>query len=400
VALHPEVGYFERCRCRFIDVGTGEGRGYSLCECDFERGQIVPARGAHRRFSGPPPRDRVGRLDAPEHDEEAGAVLSSLQRFASRWCGRAHLHYSALVARRVTVGTALAAVVRTTSEWSLTGRIDSPSTGRALPLGVSGRGSGLDWIRGTRAGEVRGLVEALDRARPIGPSLGPVVLAPAAAAVIVHEAIGHGAEAATDDRLGGRNPVGRRAASELLSVFDFPLEPGGPVSYEYDDENVRCLGPTPLVEAGVLFSQLHSLATAAAAGALPTANGRAASAWDPPIPRVSNLVCRPGASAPGELIENTGDGLYIHRLANGVNNGGHIEADVVLAEEIRRGRRTGVYLTGGSVREEPGVLRRVVEVGDDAAFHSNALCGKAGQLLFNVGTRSPSLRLSSLRIVT
>lgn len=399
VAQHREVGYLERSQCRFIEIGTRPGRRGSLCECEVERAQVVTSRGIRHCFSGPPPRGLGGRLEHLDHEEEAEAILSALKSYASEFGGRTQIQYSSVVSRRVTVGTALTPVVRDSYEWSITGQVESPRTGRLIPLGLSGRGSGLDRIPGDLE-EVLGLVEGVDRARPAHATDGPVVLTPAAAAVIVHEAIGHGAEAEAERWLPGRDPLGLRVASELISVCDYPLEPGGPVNYEYDDENVRCLGPTALVQDGVLVSQLHSLASSSESGALPTANGRAASAWDPPIPRASNLVCRPGSRSRDELIENVGDGLLIHRLANGVNNGGQLEADVLLAEELRRGRRTGAYVSGGLLREEPGVLRRVVEVGNDPLFHTNALCGKAGQVLFNVGTRTPSLRLSSLRILT
>jgi len=39
-------------------------------------------------------------------------------------------------------------------------------------------------------------------------------------------------------------------------------------------------------------------------------------------------------------------------------------------------------------------------LGDTAVFHHNAMCGKEGQILYDVGTCAPALRLSALRIST
>ncbi|MCC3768929.1 metallopeptidase TldD-related protein, partial [Streptomyces sp. UNOC14_S4] len=150
------------------------------------------------------------------------------------------------------------------------------------------------------------------------------------------------------------------------------------------------------VHEGRLVRQLHGVASAAAARAMPTASSRAASVLQAPLPRMSNLVCSPGDTTLDELVDATGRGLLIHRLADGIGSGGTVEARLVLGERIERGRLTGRYVTG-RVTERTDVLTRVTGVGGETEFGDNALCGKAGQLLFDVGTRAPALRLSRLR---
>jgi predicted Zn-dependent protease len=153
-----------------------------------------------------------------------------------------------------------------------------------------------------------------------------------------------------------------------------------------------------VVRQGVLVAQLHSHATARAAACAPTGNARAAQVWDPPIPRMWTVACAAGGRSEEALVEELGSGVYIHRLAHGYRQGTMVAADVVLGERVDRGRRTGRYFTGGQVAGRIDLLTRLVEVADRVERNANAMCGKDGQLLFDVATAAPAMRLSSLRL--
>ncbi|NUT50855.1 MAG: hypothetical protein HOV94_26635, partial [Saccharothrix sp.] len=214
------------------------------------------------------------------------------------------------------------------------------------------------------------------------------VLRPQAAAVLVHEAVGHYAEAMHV----GAPAVHRlhtRIAAEPVSVTDDDV-------HRHDDEGVYRLGPTEVVRCGVLVGQLHTRSTARAAATAPTGNARAAQVWDPPIPRMSTLVCAPGRQPEEALVHDLGSGVYLHRLADGHRHGTRVRARVVLGEHVARGRRTGRYFTGGHVDGRLDLLTGVVDLGDRAERSLNAMCGKDGQLLFDVGTVAPAIRLSAL----
>ena len=99
-----------------------------------------------------------------------------------------------------------------------------------------------------------------------------------------------------------------------------------------------------------------------------------------------------------ELLDHMGDGLYIHSLAYGFGFGFRIEAQVRLAEEVRAGRRTGRYFSGGLIDEKRTALTRAVELGNESIYNRNGMCGKEGQLLYDVGTRSPAIRMETLRV--
>jgi predicted Zn-dependent protease len=112
---------------------------------------------------------------------------------------------------------------------------------------------------------------------------------------------------------------------------------------------------------------------------------------------MSNLLCDPGQVSEGEMLDRMGDGLYVHSLAYGYGFGFRLEAQVRLAEEVRTGRRTGRYFSGGVIDEDRVVLTRAAELGDVAVYNRNAMCGKEGQLLYDAGTRAPAIRMTALR---
>lgn len=370
---------------------------WSTFSCRFEGGCTRDVDGGAHRFSGLPPGGWESRLRAPEPaPESAVEIAEALTTFARR-CGAApRLRYSAVAMSRVTVGTALDTTPRRDRVWALTGELTTPR-GWRMPVGWSGRGCGLARLRDERtAVEYAALMRAGERAQPMGAGSGPAVLGRSAAALVLHEAVGHFAEASAGADL--RHRLSTQIASDRVSVYDDPLAPDGHASYEVDDEGIAALESTEVVRQGVLVGQLHSLASARSAGAVPTANGRAHCAWAPPIPRLSNLVCAPGRASDEELIDHVGNGLLIHRLADGWSRGLEIGATIVLAEVVRGGRRTGRFLAHGRLRERPDVLTRAVELGSAAAFAANGMCGKAGQVLYDVGTCAPAMRLSELNV--
>jgi predicted Zn-dependent protease len=111
---------------------------------------------------------------------------------------------------------------------------------------------------------------------------------------------------------------------------------------------------------------------------------------------MSNLICAAGDRHEDALLEELWNGLYVHRLADGWAQSGRVGARIVLAEDVRRGRRTGRYRTGAQVDERDDVLFRAQALGSSPTFNPNAMCGKAAQVLSDVGTAAPAIRLSEL----
>jgi TldD protein len=214
---------------------------------------------------------------------------------------------------------------------------------------------------------------------------------------VAHEAIGHFSEAAAIATIDLRHRLGCRLAADDFDAFDDPTLAAA-ARYEVDDEGSAAIGPTQIVAGGVLTQQLHSRRSAEMAETLPTANARTAQITLPPIPRLSNLVIPPGTRSQEELVYSMGYGLLVHHLSHGYSRGLDIEARIVLAERVEAGRPTGRFVSGGRISERIDVLTRCLGRGDRNELNPNALCGKHGQILYDVGTVAPAMLLSNLRI--
>ncbi|MBZ5506099.1 MAG: hypothetical protein LAO78_11620 [Acidobacteriia bacterium] len=390
------VRLFEWTNVRFAAFQRHNGSDFTFLQCSGGRG-CAKQGGEYDLFSGPPPQSWKCDLDAPKHQSSIAETSAILKRLVLPYRGRTMLYYTAVTGNRTILDESFTSAIRSLAVWGITGFLET-LTGVRGPIGWSGRGDGLQWISDHGARELRELNIKLERATACPSGAFDAVLSPAAAAVLLHEAIGHVAEAAHLST-GQRAFVPKRIASEYVSAYDHALETGGPAHYESDDENVKCLGPTHLVHQGILIRQLHSYGSAARTGTLPTANGRLSCVWKPVLPRFSNLICVPGESTEEQLVDAIHNGIYLIRLANGIYNGADVEADIVLAEQIRNGKRTGQYMTGGQIKEHAGLLLRVTGLANNSTFYNNALCGKDGQILFDVGTASPALLIRQLRVV-
>jgi TldD protein len=388
-----DIAVFERSHSRFVSL---TGRSFSVHEAEIERGRIGGAEG-ERVFSGPPPTEWCGHLNSPLQSASSGYVSEVLHGIVEPWGESASICHSTLTSCRVTIANDDHVHQRNQSVWAMTGWLAIDSK-RRVPIGWSGRGDGLPWLRVNAHRELAELYDGVSRAARLQPGCYSAVCSPAAAAVLLHETIGHFAEAPFAPGINAIHRLSCRIATERLSVLDDPRRLDGPVDYEYDDEMVRSGGPTTLVHEGILVAQLHSQASARAARTLPTSNGRTACAWDLPIPRMSNLICQPGSSSEEQLVADVDDGLYISRLSDGTSNGLRVGARIVLAQRIRAGVRVQEFFTGARIDETAKVLREILDVADNPTFNTNSMCGRGGQLLFDVGTSAPSLRLGAIWI--
>ncbi|MCW2114022.1 MULTISPECIES: metallopeptidase TldD-related protein [Bradyrhizobium] len=332
---------------------------------------------------------------AMDTDEATAALLA----FSAAIPAPVALRYSRLIAQRKMTDGEEGWQSRTIDVHALTGRI-TLADGRTMSLGWSGYGDGL---AGMAAGLKRERIEWLSRcagtAAPTDAGDIPVLLAAQPAAVVAHEAIGHFSEAAASATIDLRHRLGLRLATEDFDVFDDPTLDAA-ARYDVDDEGTVAVGPTQIVAGGVLVQQLHGCSSARTAETLSTANARAAQLSQRPIPRLSNLVVPAGTRSEDELLDALGNGLLIHHLSHGFSRGLDIEARIVLAEHIESGRRTGRYVSGGRVTDRIDVLTRCLGRADRIELNPNALCGKHGQILYDVGTLAPAMQLSRLRITS
>lgn len=393
-----EVRRLERSRLLYVTVDSSAPGQADARTCSFEGGRVVGEDEATFVFSGPPPPGWGFRLPEPAEPADSGEARRTVLGLVRSWSGRCRVQLLVKSSVRVVLADGLPGLVAASRVWALLGNVVTPN-GRVVPVGLSGRGSGIsDLEHEAAAGDFARMLDCINRSQPLPGGIVPAVLAPAAAAVLIHEAVGHFAEAAPEGRVNLSHRLGFRIATEIFSLRDDPLAEGGAAHYEVDDDGVLIRGATEVVRDGRMLRFLHSIASARAMGVEPTGNARVDSMWSSPIPRMSNLLCDPGEASEPEMLDRMGDGIYLHSLAYGYGFGFRLEAQVRLAEEVRSGRRTGRYFSGGILDEDRVVLTRAAELGDVAAYNRNAMCGKEGQLLYDVGTRSPAIRMDALRM--
>ncbi len=243
-------------------------------------------------------------------------------------------------------------------------------------------------------------VDAAPRGRgtPRSPA-GRILLAPAAAAALLHELVGHPLEA--DLILAGRSPwsgrVGQTVLSLPLDVDDDPTDATLPGAFSHDDEGVAATR-RPLVRGGVCAGVLADRSTAAAVGAAP-GNARRASFHAPPAPRLSNLVV-PGSDDDPDALRRDAS-MEITSVSAGTVGGssGVVRLAVRSAVSLRRGtpdvRLAPFVLQGAFSAVALGLLG---VAGPARVATRPGWCGKGGELV-PTGGRTPWLLVQGLEVV-
>jgi len=223
---------------------------------------------------------------------------------------------------------------------------------------------------------------ALLKARPAPAGRFAVIFHPSITGLLVHEALGHNAEAdavwAGQSILEGR--LGEELAPPAVSIYDDSTVPGAFGSYAYDSEGTPGRR-RPVIEKGRLVGFLHSLETAAKFKAAPTGSGRAESYDCRPIVRMSNTFMERGTVPLEEMLRGVERGIYLmdgHWGYVFVQKGQFI-CHAGQARMIERGR-LGDMLRDVSISSMTlDTLRKIDAVGDDFEMKMPGLCGKEGQ---------------------
>jgi len=133
-----------------------------------------------------------------------------------------------------------------------------------------------------------------------------------------------------------RDDLGRRVASEVVTLIDDPLIPRGPGSRPFDGEGL----PTsriPLLASGVLQGFLYDSRTARRAGTRSTGSAQRGYSSSP-SPGAHALQLLPGPHQPAEILKAAGEGLYVtHLIGFGLN---------LVTGDYSRGAN-GIWFEGG-----------------------------------------------------
>ncbi len=228
-----------------------------------------------------------------------------------------------------------------------------------------------------------------------------VVLGPGWPGILLHEAVGHGLEGDFNRKgtsaFAGR--MGRKVASELVTVIDDGTIPNRRGSLNVDDEGTAT-GRTVLIEKGILVGYMQDRLNARLMGMEPTGNGRRESYAHPPMPRMTNTFMVAGEEAPEEIIGSVRRGLYAVTFGGGqvdITNGKFVfsASEAYLIED---GRVTAPVKGATLIGNGPDALTRVSRVGRDLKLDEGVgTCGKEGQSV-PVGVGLPTIRIDELTV--
>jgi len=233
---------------------------------------------------------------------------------------------------------------------------------------------------------------------PVGEM--PVVIASRAGGTMIHEAIGHSLE--LDAVIQGISPrfagkVGKKVASDLVTVIDDPTLPNYRGSYFFDDEGVKSQ-KTVLVENGILRDFLKDRKSAVKEKSSPNGHGRRESFESKPIPRMSNTYIQKGSEDPEAIIKSLKKGLFVTKMGGGqVDTAtGDFVFEVEEGFKIKDGEIKELVKDATLLGNGPDVLLSVDAVGNDLGWGIGS-CGKDGQYI-PVTDGLPTIRIPKLLV--
>jgi predicted Zn-dependent protease len=245
-------------------------------------------------------------------------------------------------------------------------------------------GSVLERLDERAAAEVVAALMGLYRARKmpaVDPGRAVVVLAPAATAVLLHEAVAHALETDTL-ALSGRPEaaLGVRIGPPSLGVLDDPSALPESIRRTADDEGMPVVRRW-LVREGAVEQPLADRFAAASSRRLTPGAGRRGSRHQPPVPRSSHLELVPGEAALDELLGEAEGGLYVPLATRGRLDPlrGDFSLQIPFARRVRDGVASefvAPFRLTGRVAE---LLDAVAGIGAEARFAGAGWCAKGGQ---------------------
>ncbi len=345
------------------------------------------------RAAYPVPPLAVGARPAPSTAEELAAFAAGVERrirerragFPLRLRLRAHRRDLQVVGTRLVPGAE-------TERWY--------SCEAATPWGRHGAVlADLDAAAAERLAEH---LVASFRAREAAPPArgrAAVVLAPAAAAVLLHEAVAHALE--TDSlALGGRPEAapGVALGSALLNVLDDPATGPAGVRRTTDDEGSPVTRRW-LLKAGVVEQPLADLFAARDSAVLAPGAARRADRFSPPAPRSTHLELLAGEGTLGRLLAAAEGGLFFPAATRGSLDplSGAFSLRLPFGYRVRGGEPAEPVGPSRLTGRVTDLLEGVAAVGGEPERAGAGWCAKGGQRM-PVWAKAPAIRLAGLEI--
>jgi TldD protein len=217
---------------------------------------------------------------------------------------------------------------------------------------------------------------------------------PSVTGLLSHEVMGHASEA--DEIIKKRSflstVVGKKVASELITMVDDGTVEGAYGSIPFDDEGTPS-SRTTIIEDGVYRGYMHSLETAAEMKVKPTGNGRAQDPFRRVFVRMTNTFFEAGDWTLEEMLEDVKFGVLTDRFISGMEDpvGGGFEAKTLRGFLIENGKVTDVLrsftLTGKALE----ILKTTDAMGKEVRLDGGN-CGKGIEDMVPVSDGGPYCR--------
>ncbi|MFN7942556.1 MAG: metallopeptidase TldD-related protein [Thermoanaerobaculia bacterium] len=208
-----------------------------------------------------------------------------------------------------------------------------------------------------------------------------LLLAPAATATLLHEAVAHALEADLL-ALAGRPEAARGVAlgPAQLDVLDDPAAAPAGVARAYDDEGSPVVRRW-LLRQGRVEQPLADVASARRSEHLLPGSGFRASRHAPPLPRTVHLEMPAGGATRAELVRAGEGGLWVPEVESGALDpaSGAVRLEIPYARRLsggEAGEACGRFAIVGRVAD---LLGAIVAIGDEAVAAGAGWCAKGGQ---------------------
>lgn len=168
---------------------------------------------------------------------------------------------------------------------------------------------------------------------------------------------------------------GEMIASEIVTLMDDPLLPGGLASQPFDAEGVATRTKA-VIEKGKLTTLLHNLKTARKAGVKTTGNAAKAGYAGAVNVSPSNFYLAPGEKTQAELLADMGDGLVItevsglHAGANPISGDFSLIAQGYTVKDGRKDQPVEQITVAGNFYQ---LLKNIRAVGSDLTFPGSSI---------------------------
>lgn len=229
----------------------------------------------------------------------------------------------------------------------------------------------------------------------------PVIINKGWGGVLIHEAVGHGLESDFNYRGSSvyAGQIGRKVASEKVTLIDDGTCPNGRGSFNVDDEGT----PTQkniLIENGILKNFLYDTYHARHMNAVPTGNGRRENFTQLPLPRMTNTYIAQGKDDPEDMIGSVKQGLFAQTLGGGQVDiaSGNFVFEVQEGYWIENGKISYPVKGANLIGNGRDILKKITGVGYDLEIETGAgMCGKNGQNI-PVGVGQPTIKIEAMTI--